>query len=438
VLCFPFIFRGALDVGATTINEPMKVAAVHAIADLAHAEVSDVVASAYGGQGLRFGPEYLIPTPFDPRLIERIAPTVAQAAMDSGVATRPLADIRGYRDRLAGFMYRSGTVMQPVFAAAAGTGKKIAYAEGEDDRVLRAVQAAVDERLARPILVGRPGVILDKIRSLGLRMEAGRDFDIASLDDDALMARATEDYYVLRHRRGLSHREAEAVTRRNATLVAALLLRRGVADGMLCGTVGTYSEHLKHVSDVVGRRQGVSALAAMHLLMLPRHTIFVCDTYINVDPSAEELTEFTLMAAEEVRRFGLPPRVALLSHSNFGTSDAPSARKMRDALALLQERAPDLEIDGEMHADAALSRTVLNQTIPDARLSGAANLLIMPNLDAANITFNALKVVAGEGVTVGPILLGTARPAHILTPTSTVRRILNMTALTAVDAAVQR
>ena len=357
--------------------------------------------------------------------------------MDSGVATRPLADIKGYRDRLAGFMYRSGTVMQPVFAAAAGTGKKIAYAEGEDDRVLRAVQAAVDERLARPILVGRPGVILDKIRSLGLRMEAGRDFDIASLDDDALMARATEDYYVLRHRRGLSHREAEAVTRRNATLVAALLLRSGEADGMLCGTVGTYADHLKHVSDVVGRREGVSALAAMHLLMLPRHTIFVCDTYINVDPSAEELTEFTLMAAEEVRRFDCR-RAWRYCHIRISAPPTRPRPARWDALALLQERAPDLEIDGEMHADAALSRTVLNQTIPDARLSGAANLLIMPNLDAANITFNALKVVSGEGVTVGPILLGTARPAHILTPTSTVRRILNMTALTAVDAAVQR
>ena len=438
VLCFPFIFRGALDVGATTINEAMKMAAVRAIAELAHAEVSDVVASAYGGRSLSFGPEYLIPTPFDPRLMERIAPAVAKAAMDSGVAARPLADLKAYRDHLVVFTYRSGTVMQPVFAEAKNTDKRIIYAEGEDERVLRAAQIVLDEGLARPILVGRPPVMAEKVRSLGLRIEPERNFQVLNIDDEPMLTAASEEYYRLKSWRGLSRQEAAAQMRRNATLIAAMMVRKGVADGMLCGTVGVYADHLVHVADVVGLRHGARNFAAMHLLMLPQNTVFICDTYINLDPDAEELCEMTLLAAEEVRRFGLPPRVALLSHSSFGTSDAPSARKMRAALALIRERDPTLEIDGEMHADAALSKDFLQRAMPETRLISEANLLIMPNLDAANITFNALKVVGGLGVTVGPILLGAARPVHILTPMSTVRRIVNMTALTAVDADLAR
>jgi malate dehydrogenase (oxaloacetate-decarboxylating)(NADP+) len=437
VLCFPFIFRGALDVGATTINEPMKLAAVKAIAELAHAEASDVVAGAYVGEHLRFGPEYLIPKPFDPRLIERVSPAVAKAAMDSGVAQRPIADLKAYRDRLAGFAYRSGTVMQPVFDAATGTNRRIVYAEGEDDRVLRAVQAAIDERLAKPILIGRPDSIAQKVSALGLRLEIGRDVEVINFDDETMIAEAADEYYQLRCRRGIAHEEALAQMRRNATLIGAMLLRKGRADGMLCGTVGTYKAHLQVVTDVIGPAEGVQRFAAMHLLMLPEHMVFICDTYINLEPDAEQIADMTLLAADAVRRFGVTPRAALLSHSNFGSSDAPTAQKMVKALELIQKRAPDLEVDGEMHADAALSKHFLDRTFPDSRLTGNANLLIMPNLDAANITFNALKVVAGQGVTVGPILLGTAKPAHILTPTSTVRRLVNMTALTAVQAELQ-
>jgi len=439
VLCFPFIFRGALDVGATTINEEMKLAATRAIAALAQADVSDVVAAAYGRQDIRFGPEYLIPPPFDPRLITTVAPVVAEAAMESGVATRPLADLKAYKAQLQRFVYTSGTVMQPVFAAASEQAtQRIVYAEGEDDRVLRAAQVAVDERLARPILVGRPEVIRDKMKSLGLRLEVDRDVEIVSFDDTGFVEQAAEAYYRLGRRRGLARDHAAAEMRRNGTLIGAMLVREGRADGMLCGTFGPYATHLKYVAEAIGLRPEVKALAAMHLLMLPQQTVFICDTYINPDPTAEELAEIALLAAEEVRRFGLEPRLALLSHSSFGSADTPSARKMREALRLLQERAPELEAEGEMHADAALSKRILDQVFPGSRLSAEANLLVMPNLDAANITFNALKIVAGQGVTVGPILLGAAKPVHILTPTSTVRRIVNMTALAAVDAAGQR
>jgi malate dehydrogenase (oxaloacetate-decarboxylating)(NADP+) len=438
VLCFPFIFRGALDVGATTINEPMKLAAVHAIADLALAEASDVVASAYGRQGLSFGPEYLIPTPFDPRLIERIAPAVAEAAMESGVATRPLADLADYRKRLASFVYRSGAVMQPLFAAATGTSKRIVYAEGDDGRVLRAVQVVVDERLARPVLIGIPETIDAKVRELGLRLSPGRDVEVINAGDGRLTEPLAADYYKMRIRHGVSREEAKSEMRRNGTLIGAMLLRRGEVDGMLCGMVGTYAAHLKPVMDVVGLREGANNFAAMHLLMLSQQNVFFCDTYINMDPDAAQIAEMTLHAAEGVRRFGVLPRVALLSHSSFGTSEAASARKMREALELIRKADPGLEVDGEMHADAALSKPLLDQVLPEARLTESANLLIMPNLDAANITYNALKMVAGQGVTVGPILLGAARPVHILTPTSTVRRVVNMTALTAVDAASQR
>jgi malate dehydrogenase (oxaloacetate-decarboxylating)(NADP+) len=436
VLCFPFIFRGALDVGATTINEEMKMAATLAIAAIAEAEPSDVVTSAYGTQE-PFGPEYLIPRPFDPRLITTVAPAVAEAAMKTGVATRPITDMKAYRDQLGSFVYRSGTVMQPVFAAAAEMTKKVCYAEGEDDRVLRAAQVVVDENLARPILVGRTHVIERKVRELGLHIQAGTDYEVADFDDDAMIGQAAELYYQLRRRGGLARNYAVAEMRRNSTLIGAALVRQGKADGLLCGTSGPYAAHLGYVADVIGLQEGTRNLAAMNLLMLPGHTLFICDTAINPDPTAEQIAEITLLAAQEVRRFGLTPRAALLSHSNFGSADTPSAIKMRQALGLIQRMAPDLEVDGEMHADAALSRHTLDRIMPDSTLTGEANLLIMPNLDAANITFNALKAVAGQGVTVGPILLGAAQPVHILTPTSTVRRIVNMTALTAVDSAVQ-
>jgi len=436
VLCFPFIFRGALDVGATTINEEMKLAATLAIAAIAEAEPSDVVTSAYGTQE-PFGPEYLIPRPFDPRLITTVAPAVAEAAMKTGVAIRPITDMKAYRDQLGSFVYRSGTVMQPVFAAAAAVTKRVCYAEGEDDRVLRAAQVVIDENLARPILVGRTHVIEQKLRELGLHIEAGRDFEVADFDDDAMINDAAELYYQLRRRRGLARNYALAEMRRNTTLIGAALVRQGKADGLLCGTSGPYAAHLGYVADVIGLQEGARNFAAMNLLMLPGHTLFICDTSINSDPTAEQIAEMTLLAAQEVRRFGLTPRVALLSHSNFGSADTPSAIKMRHALGFIQGMAPDLEVDGEMHADAALSKSTLNRVMPDSNLSEEANLLIMPNLDAANITFNALKAVAGQGITVGPILLGAASPVHILTPTSTVRRIVNMTALTAVDAEVQ-
>lgn len=440
VLCFPFIFRGALDVGATTINEAMKLAATRAIAELARADVPDVVAAAYGNQDIRFGPDYLIPRPFDPRLVTTVAPAVAEAAMQTGVATRPLTDIKAYKAQLQRYVYTSGTIMQPVFAAAAASEptRRVLYAEGEDERVLRAAQVVVDERLAHPLLIGRPEAIQSRVRELGLRLAEGRDYEVVALGDERLAADAADLYYQLCRRRGVTQAQARAEAGRNGTLLAALLLRRGQADGMLCGTVGTFAAHLGHVRDVIGVKEGVRALAAMNLLMLPQQTVFVCDTYVNPDPSPIELADMAQLAAEEVRRFGLAPRVALLSHSSFGSADTASARKMREALALIETFSPGLEVEGEMHADAALSKRVMDQVFPGSRLSAEANLLLMPSLDAANITFNALKIAAGEGVTVGPILLGTARPVHILTPTCTVRRIVNMTALTAVDAAGQR
>ena len=436
VLCFPFIFRGALDVGATTINEAMKLACVRAIAELARADVSDVVAAAYGRQDIRFGPEYLIPPPFDPRLITTVAPAVAEAAMATGVATRPTADLRAYRASLQRFVYTSGTVMQPVFQAASDQAtRRIVYAEGEDDRVLRAAQVAVAERLARPVLVGRPDAIAAKIADLGLRLQAGQDYEVVGFDDPDFVAEAAAAYYRLGRRQGLTRDYAAAEMRRNGTLIGAMLVRLGRADGMLCGTSGPYGSHLRYVAEAIGLRAGVRELAAMHLLMLPQQTVFVCDTYINPDPTAEQLADIALLAAEAVRRFGLEPRLAFLSHSSFGSADTPTAKKMRAALALVRARAPELEAEGEMHADAALSKRVLDQVFPDSGLTAAANILVMPNLDAANITFNALKIVAGQGVTVGPILLGAAKPVHILTPTSTVRRLVNMTALAAVGAA---
>jgi malate dehydrogenase (oxaloacetate-decarboxylating)(NADP+) len=438
VLCFPFIFRGALDVGATTINEPMKLAAVRALAELAHAEVSDVVASAYGGQTLRFGAEYLIPKPFDPRLIERIAPAVAKAAMDSGVATRPLPDLDLYRQRLARFVYRSGTSMEPVFEEARRALKRVVYAEGEEERVLRAAQVVVDEGLARPVLIGRPDIIAARIEHLGLRLTLGQNSEVVNVLNDPRYREVWTGYYSLVRRKGVSQAIAKEEARSRPTLIGAMLVRRGDVDAMLCGTYGTYTEHLRYVRDAIGLRPGVKTLAAMNMLMLPGRQIFICDTYVNQDPSAEQVAEMTLLAAEEVRRFGLVPSVALLSHSSFGSSDSPSAQKMREALALIEAAAPDLDVDGEMQGDAALSKPILDTVFPDSRLKTEANLLIMPNVDAANIAFNILKMAGGEGITVGPILLGAAQAVHILTPTASVRRIVNMTALAAVDAASGR
>jgi malate dehydrogenase (oxaloacetate-decarboxylating)(NADP+) len=434
VLCFPFLFRGALDVGATAINEEMKSAAVRAIAELAHAELSDLVATAYGDQRLQFGPDYLIPTPFDPRLIERIAPAVAKAAMDSGVATRPLADLEEYRQRMARFMYQSGASMEPVFAAAKNARKRVALAEGEDDRVLRAAQVIVDEALARPVLVGRAEVIGTRIQSLGLRLKPGNDCDIVSFESDTRYDAAWREYYRLVRRSGVTQALAKEAVRNRSTLIAAMLLRRGDVDSMLCGISGAFYDHLKYLRQVIGPREGVHTLGTMNMLIVGGRQIFICDTYVNRDPSPEQLAELTLLAAEEIRRFGLTPNVALLSHSSFGSVDAPSAPKMRDALSLIQTVAPDLAVEGEMHGDAALSKRVLDRIFPDSSLTTEANLLIMPSLDAANISYNLLRAAAAGGVTVGPILLGAAQPAHILTETATVRGILNMTALAVVDA----
>jgi malate dehydrogenase (oxaloacetate-decarboxylating)(NADP+) len=438
VLCFPFIFRGALDVGATTINEAMKVAAVSAIAELAQAEASDIVANAYGGQALNFGRDYLIPRPFDPRLIERIAPAVAKAAMDSGVATRPLQSLDAYRERMARFVYHSGNSMKPVFEAARLAPKRVIYAEGEEERVLHAVQVAVDEGLAHPVLVGRPEIIARRIDELSLRLKLGGNCEVVDIASDARYPELVAEYYALGRRRGITEAIAKEAVRSRASLVAAMLLRRGDVDAMLCGTIGTFDEHLAYVRDVIGQREGVLTLAAMNMLMLPNRQIFICDTYVNRQPRPEDIAEMTLLAAEEVRRFGLTPIVALLSHSSFGSSPAPEAELMRRARAILVEHDPDLVVEGEMRGDAALSKLVLDDVFPGSRLARDANLLIMPSVDAANISYNLLKVTAGNGVTVGPILLGTAKPVHILEPAVSVRRIVNMTALAVVDVDTHR
>ena len=438
VLCFPFIFRGALDVGATTINEEMKLAAVNAIADLAMAEQSDVVAMAYQHESISFGREYLIPKPFDPRLIVKIAPAVAKAAMDSGVATSPIADFDAYRQRLNEFVNKSGYIMRPVFAAARAAPQRIVYAEGEDERVLRAVQVVVDEKLARPILVGRPAVLDKRIERFGLRLKAGEHFDVVNPERDARYRDYWTEYHRLTERRGVSMPYAKIEMRRRHTLIGAMMMHKGEAEGMICGTFGTHKLHLHYVDQVIGLRPGVKNYYAMNILMVPRRTVFICDTYVNDDPSPEQLAEMTQLAAEEIQRFGLVPRAALLSHSSFGTSNAPSAAKMRAALALIRERMPDLEVEGEMHGDAAISEEVRQVAFPGSRLKGEANLLIMPTLDAANISFNLLKTASGDGITIGPILLGAAKPAHVLTPTATVRRIINMTAVAVVDAQAQR
>jgi len=437
-LCFPFMFRGALDCGAATINEAMTVAAVRALAELAQSEPSELVALAYGESTPAFGPDYLIPRAFDPRLITTIAPAVAKAAMESGVASRPIHDFDAYRDRLARFVYRSGTTMEPVFAAAKRAPKRVAYAEGEDERVLRAAQAVIDEGLGRPVLVGRTDVIKARVAKLGLRLELGNNCEGVNMVYDPRYGEAWLDYYQLARRKGVSRAQAQEEMRSRPTLVAAMLVRRGEADAMLCGTLGHYADHLRYVRSVIGLRDGVKVLAAMQMLILPGRQLFVCDTHVNRDPTAEEIAEMTLLAAEEVRRFGLEPSIAMLSHSSFGSSDAPSAQKMRDALAIVLAEAPGLAVEGEMRADSALSKSIRDTEFADSRLAIDANLLIMPNVDAANITYNALRVVAGGGVTVGGVLLGAAKPVHIMTPSSTVRRIVNMTALAVADAGEQR
>ena len=438
VLCFPFIFRGALDVGATTINEAMKLAAVYAIAELAQAEQSDVVAMAYSDAPSGFGRDYLIPRPFDPRLIAKVAPAVAKAAMVSGVATSPITDWDAYLQRLDQFVYQSGLIMKPVFAKAKQAPKRIVYAEGEDERVMRAVQAVLDEKLAHPILIGRPGIIEKRIEKFGLRMKAGVDFEIINPEWDERYRDYWMAYYELTKRGGVSVQYAKIEMRRRLTLIGAMMMHKGHADGMICGTFGTHALHLRYIRQVIGRRAGVNNLYAMNLLMLPKRTVFICDTYINQDPTPAEIAEMTILAAEEMRRFGVVPKVALLSHSSFGTSDYPSAVKMRAALVLINELDPDLEVEGEMHGDAALSEHVRHHAYPESRLKGEANLLIMPTLDAANIAFNLLKTASGGGITIGPILLGAAMPVHIVTPTATVRRIINMSALAVVDAQALR
>jgi malate dehydrogenase (oxaloacetate-decarboxylating)(NADP+) len=435
VLCFPFIFRGALDVGATAINEEMKLATVRALADLTHAEIPDEVASAYGAEGLRFGPEYLIPKPFDPRLIERIAPAVAQAAMSSGVATRPLQDLEAYRAGLRRFVYQSGSTMEPVFAAAKKVAKRLIYAEGEEERVLRAVQVVVDEGIARPILIGRPDVISTRIERYGLRLKLGSDVECVNVLDDPRYRDTWMEYYELAKRQGVTRPLAQTEIRTRTTLIGAMLVRKGEAEAMLCGTVGGYSDHLRYVRTTIGLRAGVHTFAAMQLLVLPNRHLFICDTHVNPDPSAAQVAEMTTLAADAVRRFGFAPRVALLSHSNFGSSELPSALKMREALELIRQANPAFPVDGEMQADTALSHAVLEGSMPDSPLSAEANVLIMPNVDAANITYNALRITAGGGITIGAMLLGAAQAVHILTPASTVRRIVNMSAVAVVDAA---
>jgi malate dehydrogenase (oxaloacetate-decarboxylating)(NADP+) len=433
VLCFPFIFRGALDVGATTINGAMKNACVEALADLAHAETSEIVAAAYGGQSLRFGPDYLIPRPFDPRLIVELAPAVASAAMASGVATRPIADLEAYRDRLSQFVFRSGLLMKPIFDAARQSPRRLVYAEGEDERVLRAAQQVIDEGLAKPVLIGRLLVVMQRIDRLGLRIKPGRDFELVDPEGDPRFPEYWRLYHGLMERSGVSPDSARTIVRTRNSVIAALMVKRGEAEAMICGTVGAFERHLEAVSDVIGRRRGVRQFGALNAVILPRGSFFVCDTQVMPDPTAEQLVDMTMLAVEVVLRFGLTPKVALVSHSSFGTATTPSASKMKEALALLRERAPDLEAEGEMAADLAFDEEARLKLFPNSRLAGQANLLVMPTLDAANIALNLFRSI-GDGLSVGPILVGAAQAAHILAPTARVRGIVNMSALAVVEA----
>ncbi len=441
VLCFPFIFRGALDVGAMTITREMEIAAVNAIAELARMEHNDVVADAYGIDNLVFGPEYIIPKPFDPRLIVQIAPAVARAAMESKVARRPIADFDAYRQQLQQFVYQSGTIMKPVFAAARQappSRSRIIFAEGEDERVLRAAQILVDEKLAQPILVGRPDVIESRIREYGLRIKPGAQIQIVNPQHDERYHEYWTEYHRLMARRGVTTQYAKLEMRRRTTLIGSMLLRKGEGEGLICGTISSTARHLQFVDRVIGLAPGATVYAAMNALLLPDRQVFIVDTHVNVDPSAEQLAEITRRAADAVRRFGLEPKIALLSHSNFGSHDSASSLKMRRTLALLREQAPELEVDGEMHGDCALDPLMRQRILPTSTLSGPANLLVMPNIDAANIAYNLLKTAAGNNVAIGPILLGCAAPVHVMTPSSTVRRIVNMAALTVAEANIGR
>jgi len=439
VLCFPYIFRGALDAGASTITSEMEIAAVHAIAELAQAEQSEVVAAAYAGETLAFGPEYLIPKPFDPRLMMKIAPAVAQAAADSGVATRPVQDMEAYIEKLQGFVYASGSIMKPIYAAAKQASKKrVCFAEGEEERVLRAVQIVVDEGLAQPTLIGRPAVIAQRIEKFGLRLKDGVDYQVVNVEQDHRYRDFWQTYFKMTARKGVTEQLAKIDMRRRLSLIGTMMLHKGEVDGLICGTWSTPLMHLKYVDEVIGHRKGVSTYAAMNGLLLPDRQVFLVDTHINYDPTAEQLAEITIMAAEEMRRFGIQPKAALLSHSNFGSSDMPSAIKMRDTLALVKQKAPWLEIDGEMHGDVALDGHARQAQMSDTTLIGDANLLVLPNLDSANIAYNLLKTAAGGNIAIGPVLLGAAKPVHILTASTTVRRIVNMTALTVADASAVR
>lgn len=441
VLCFPYIFRGALDCGATTITREMEIATVRAIAELAQAEPSDIVATTYGITNLSFGPDYIIPLPFDPRLMIKIAPAVAKAAEESGVAARPIKDLQAYVDRLQQFVYRSGSFMKPIFAGAKkapAAKKRIVFAEGEEERVLRAVQVVVDETLAKPILVGRPAVLQQRIQKFGLRLRPDVDFEVINPEFDERYRDYWETYLALTNRKGVTQQYAKLEMRRRHTLIGAMMIHKGHADGMICGTFGTTDLHLKYIDQVLGKRAGANVYAVMNGLILPDRQVVLVDTHVNENPTAEQLAEITIMAAEEMCRFGLKPRAALLSHSNFGSSNSESAKKMRAALALIQQQAPDLEVDGEMHGDTALDPALLKSLMPGSPLKRDANLLVLPNIDAANISYNLLKTAAGSGISIGPVLLGCAKPVHILTPSATVRRIVNMTALCVVDAVSQR
>ncbi len=437
VLCFPYIFRGALDCGATRITEEMKLACVHEIAALAKAEISDEVAAAYAGQELAFGPEYLIPKPFDSRLILRIAPAVARAAAESGVATRPIADLEAYRQSLHRFVFHTGMVMQPVFTAAKARPARVAYAEGEEEPVLRAIQVVIDEGLARPTLIGRPAVIEMRIKRAGLRLRIGDNIEVVNPEDDSRYRAYWEDYQQLMGREGVTPEMSKSILRRSNTVIGAMMLRRGDTDALLCGTVGRYDQHLDHVRSVIGLKPGAGNFAAMNALLLDSRTLFIADTFVNDEPDAEQLAQIASMAADELRRFGLTPKVAFVSHSMFGSSNRPAAKRMRRAAELFRQLEPDVDCEGEIHGDGALSEDIRRSFLPSSTMSGAANLLLLPNLDAANILFNVLKITSSHGVTIGPVLLGAAKPVHILTPASTTRRIVNMTALAVADAAAQ-
>ena len=439
VLCFPYIFRGALDAGASTITDEMEIASVYAIAELAQAEQSEVVAAAYVGEKLVFGPEYLIPKPFDPRLMMKIAPAVAKAAADSGVARRPIQDMEAYIEKLQSFVYASGSIMKPIYAAAKlGAKKRVCFAEGEEERVLRAVQIVVDEGLAKPTLIGRPAIIAQRIEKFGLRLQEGKDYQVVNVEQDHRYRDFWQTYWHMMARKGVTQQLAKIDMRRRLSLIGTMMLHKGEVDGLICGTWSTPDVHLNYVDQVIGNRKGVSTYACMNGLLLPDRQVFLVDTHINYNPTAEQLCEITIMAAEEMRRFGLQPKAALLSHSNFGTSNHASALKMRDTLALLKKNAAWLAVDGEMHGDVALDGTERARQIPDTTLIGDANLLVLPNLDAANIAYNLLKTAAGGNIAIGPVLLGAAKPVHILTASATVRRIVNMTALTVADASALR